>query len=342
MTLDKSSRQRQALQLVFEDGHGVGPRLARAAGVSRQVASQCLQELTRSGLIEPAGSTRARVYALKTVAELDRAFPREGLQEDRVWIDVLAPELADLPENVRNIWNYAATEMINNAIDHSGAAEVRVRLRRTALFSEVLVADNGEGIFLKIQRALDLYHPREAILELAKGKLTTAAEKHTGEGIFFTSRMVDAFDIRSGRLRFRHDRELFDVLSEDDDKAPGTRVLMRLSNDSPRTTSSVFDRFTDPEDYTFDKTVVPVRLAHFEGEGLVSRSQAKRVSHHFERFKRIDLDFEGVETIGLAFADELFRVYGAAHPEVRLVPINTSPAVARMVQRAVGAASESK
>ena len=342
MKLDKSSRQKHALQLIFEDGHGVGPRLAQISGVSRQVASQCLKELVRFGLIEATGSTRAQVYVLKTVAELDRTFQREGLQEDQVWIDVLAPEVADYPKNVREIWNHVATEMINNAIDHSGAPEVRVRVQRTALFTEVLVADNGEGIFLKIQRALGLYHPREAILELAKGKLTTAAKNHSGEGIFFSSKMVDAFDIHSGGLRFRHDRELFDTLSEDDEKAPGTRVLMRLSKDSPRTTTSVFDRFTDPEEYTFDKTVVPVRLARFEGEGLVSRSQAKRVSHRFERFKRIDLDFEGVETIGLAFADELFRVYGAAHPEVRLVPINTSPEVARTVQRAVGAAAESR
>ena len=73
----------------------------------------------------------------------------------------------------------------------------------------------------------------------------------------------------------------------------------------------VFDAFTDPEEYSFDKTVVPLRLAQYEGEKLVSRSQAKRVANRFERFKRVELDFAGVSEIGQAFADELFRVFAS-------------------------------
>lgn len=117
--------------------------------------------------------------------------------------------------------------------------------------------------------------------------------------------------------------------------------MMRLANDSPRAMRSVFDEFSDQEEYSFDKTVVPVRLAQHEGEKLVSRSQAKRVAHRFERFKRVVLDFEGVAEIGQAFADELFRVFAAGHPNVRLTPINTSPAVANMVRRALSAGEKS-
>lgn len=81
---------------------------------------------------------------------------------------------------------------------------------------------------------------------------------------------------------------------------------------------------------TFDKTVVPLRLAQHEGEKLVSRSQAKRVAHRFERFTQGALDFDGVADIGQAFADELFRVFVATNPDVRLTPINASDAVANM------------
>ena len=102
-------------------------------------------------------------------------------------------------------------------------------------------------------------------------------------------------------------------------------------------TRDVFDAYTDPEEYTFDKTVVPLRLAQYEGEKLVSRSQAKRVAHRFERFKRVELDFAGVSDIGQAFADELFRVFATAHPTIRITPINTEPAVAQMIRRAVAA-----
>lgn len=341
MKFDKDVIRHRALERISADGHRVASSLASEFGLSRQVANGYLQTLIKEGLIEAEGTTRARVYRLKTLAEATHSYEREGLQEDIVWREEFAPAVGDLPENVRDIWHYGATEMVNNAIDHSGSPEVRVGLRRNELFTDAWVEDDGVGIFLKIQRALGLYDPREAILELAKGKLTTAPQNHSGEGIFFTSRMVDAFDIQSGRLHFRHEHHALDVLSERNADSPGTLVMMRLANDSPRIMSVVFDEFTVDEEYTFDKTVVPLRLAQHEGENLVSRSQAKRVSQRFERFKRVVLDFEGVAEIGQAFADELFRVFAGAHPDVRLTPINTSPAVANMVRRALSAAENS-
>ena len=334
----KNDIRRRALALIAEKGQGVATHLATEFSLSRQVANSYLQALLRDGLVEADGSTRARTYHLKTLTESNQSFPREGLQEDLVWRQMFAPALADLAANVRDIWHYAMTEMINNAIDHSGSSQIHVGFRRNALLTDAWVADDGEGIFLKIQRALGLFDPREAILELAKGKLTTAPRQHSGEGIFFTSRMVDEFEIRSGNLHFSHNQRRLDLLAERSADTPGTVVQMRLANDSPLTMKTVFDRFSEDEDYTFDKTEVPIRLAQHEGEKLVSRSQAKRVAHRFERFRHVVLDFEGVAEIGQAFADELFRVFAAEHPDVRLVPINAAPAVAQMVSRALKAA----
>lgn len=264
--------------MIAADGHRVGTRLAQAGGVSRQVANGYLQALVRDGLVDAEGTTRARVYRLKMLTECSRRYPREGLQEDLVWRELVSPVVARFAQNVRDIWHYAATEMINNAIGHSGAAEVLVEVRKNELRTEVLVADEGLGIFVKIQRALDLHDPREAILELAKGKLTTAPEQHTGEGIFFTSRALDSFEIESHHLRFSHAPRADDAIAEQAADTPGTRVRMRLANDSPRVMREVFDAYIDPEEFMVDKTVVPLRLAPYEGEKLVSRSQAKRVS----------------------------------------------------------------
>jgi predicted transcriptional regulator len=340
MKVDKTAIRQQALEFIAADSQRVGSRLAQAAGVSRQVVNGYLQALVREGLIEADGTTRAKTYRLKTLNVAERNYPRAGLQEDLVWRELVAPQVAALPENVRNIWHFGATEMINNAIDHSGAAEVRVSVRTNALETEVLVADEGEGIFVKIQKALGLHDPRESILELAKGKLTTAPEHHTGQGIFFTSRAMDLFEIESHRLRYIHAPRTDDAIVEQAADTPGTRVRMRLANHSPRVLREVFDAYTDAEDYAFDKTVVPLRLAQYEGEKLVSRSQAKRVAYRFERFKRVELDFSGITDIGQAFADELFRVFVTAHPEIRITPINAAPAVARMIRRAVGGADK--
>lgn len=331
---DKDAIRQRALRLIAKDGHGVAGRLATEFGMSRQAANVHLQALLRSGLVQAQGKTRAQVHRLATLGEATRSYPCAGLREDVVWQEVFAPVLAGLPDNLLGVWQYGVTEMVNNAIDHSGSAQVHVGVRRNAVYADGWVADDGEGIFLKIQRALSLYDPREAILELAKGKLTTDPARHSGEGIFFTSKVFDVFDIRSGRLHFMHDEHDLDVLMERPADDPGTLVYMRLANDSPRTVREVFDAFAEPEEYSFARTLVPVRLAQYEGEKLVSRSQAKRLYQRFERFRHVVLDFEGVAEIGQAFADELFRVFPLAHPEVVLAPTHMTAGVAQMVSRA--------
>ena len=329
--------QRSILETIAQDGGNVAARLAKQFEVSRQSASFWLAKLKNEGLITSTGVGRGVRYQLAVLADVRQVYERAGLNEDRVWREQIAPQVADLPPNVRDIWHYAVTEMVNNAIDHSGSDKVMVGLVRDALNTSVYVADEGEGIFLKIQRALNLYDPREAILELAKGKLTTDPVNHTGEGIFFSSKVMDAFDIRSGKLHFVHDDWGTDVLLERDADAPGTVVQMRLANDSALELKAVFDQYAAPEEYTFSKTIVPVKLAQHEGEKLVSRSQAKRLTMRFERFQTVVLDFTGVEEIGQAFADEVFRVFQQAHPGTKLLPVNMSTEVGNMVRRALGA-----
>lgn len=325
--------RRSIFAAIAQDCGNVAARLATQHGVSRQSASAWLSKLKREGVIASSGVGRGVRYHLATLSQVRQIYPRAELHEDRVWREAIAPALHDLSANVRDIWHYAITEMVNNAIDHSGSERVTVELLRDALNTTAYIADEGEGIFLKIQRAFNLYDSREAILELAKGKLTTDPAHHTGEGIFFSSKVMDAFDIRSGTLHFMHDEWGADVLLERPANAPGTLVLMRLANDSARTLQEVFVYFAAPEEYTFAKTIVPVRLAQHEGEKLVSRSQAKRLTMRFERFQTVVLDFAGVEEIGQGFADEVFRVFQQAHPATALLPIHMTPAVENMFKR---------
>lgn len=329
-----NTQQHQTLELIAADGRNVNTRLSELLGISKQAASKRLKRLETLGLVESSGTTRARIYRLTEIKLVSSSYKLSGLSEDIVWRDLCAPVVSDLPENIKDIWRYGMTEMVNNAIDHSGAEAVNVGMSRTALYTSAWVSDKGEGIFLKIQRALGLYDPREAILELAKGKFTTDPDNHTGEGIFFSSKMFDAFDIRSGNLHFFHDAGELDVLAEREKEDQGTLVLMRLDNGSPRIMKTVFDQFASPDEYTFDRTIVPVRLAIHEGEKLVSRSQAKRLTMRFERFRHVILDFDGVSEIGQAFADEVFRVFQNAHPSIIMAPARMTKAVADMVNRA--------
>lgn len=77
-------------------------------------------------------------------------------------------------------------------------------------------------------------------------------------------------------------------------------------------------------------------------ENQVSRSQARRLLTRLDRFEDVVLDFQGVESIGQAFADEVFRVFAGDHPGVKLSAIRTSPAVDRMIRRALAHAAEDR
>lgn len=296
--------------------------------------------MAEQGVIAAEGTGRGRRYSLLPLISVRKEHPREGLDEFRVWQTDVAPLCADLPPNVVDIWRYGVTEMVNNAVDHSEGTKVVLRIQRTALKMAIRVEDNGEGIFHRIQRLLGLYDPRESIIELAKGKLTTDPERHSGEGVFFSSRVFDQFSILSRNLYFSHDAEHDDWLIDGEEDSPGTAVKMVLANDGTRTTQEVFDNFAEPDEYTFAKTIVPVRLAQHEGEKLVSRSQAKRLTMRFEKFKTVVLDFAAVAEIGQAFSDEIFRVFQAAHPEINMIPIHMTDAVKAMVSRAIAKSAE--
>lgn len=320
-------------ELVAEGLGNVAIRLSEKLGISRQAASRHISAAVNKNLLARTGTGRGVRYQLLETHRVEQEFVRAGLSEETVWRSLCRPTVADLPENVRDIWHYGLTEMINNAIDHSGSEHIRVCIIRNALYTQAWVADQGEGIFAKIAKALGLYDPRESILELTKGKFTTDPDNHSGEGIFFSSKVFDLFDIRSGALHFMHDAGLKDILLEHPKDAPGTLVVMRLRNHSPKTTKAVFDQFAAPDQYTFAKTIVPVRLAQYEGEKLVSRSQAKRLTMRFEKFKTVILDFSGVEEIGQAFADEVFRVFQNGHPDTDLIPIEMSEGIKNMLSR---------
>lgn len=321
-------------RLVADNGKAVAARLAEASGVSRQTASAWLARLKDAGIVRPEGAGRGTVYYLVDLVEKRLVYQCANLSEDLVWRELGAPVVGDLPANVAAIWHHGITEMVNNAVEHSGSDTVVASMSRNALRCECVIEDAGEGIFVKIQRALALYEPREAILELAKGKLTTDPAHHSGDGIFFSSKMFDKFVISAGGLAFVHlSEESTDVMLLRDVDSVGTRIVMRLDNDSPRTSRAVFDTYAMPDEFDFAKTIVPVKLAQHESESLISRSQAKRLTKGLERFQTIILDFSGVTEIGQAFADQVFRVFVNAHPQLTLLPTGLTPAVQAMIKR---------
>jgi anti-sigma regulatory factor (Ser/Thr protein kinase) len=304
--------------------------------ITRQAVNRHLHLLTEEKILTESGNTRARSYKLCPLVVWARVYTiTPDLEEDVVWTADVRPMLGQLPANVMNIWHHAFTEMFNNAMDHSNGKRIWVNIEKTATFTEIRINDDGVGIFRKIQAAMNLLDERHAVLELAKGKFTTDPKNHSGEGIFFTSRMVDQFYILSGIVFFSHNLgQPEDWILEREQPHKGTVVRMKLQNHTSRTTKKIFDQFTSGDDeYTFNKTVVPVSLAKYGDDNLISRSQAKRVLARIELFKVVVFDFKEIPSIGQAFADEIFRVFANQHPDIKLIPINANSEVTRMISR---------
>jgi anti-sigma regulatory factor (Ser/Thr protein kinase) len=323
---------------------------ARRFNISRTTANRYLDKLVQDKLVEEEGETKARRYKLVNFVEEVLIFSiTPETEEDVIWREKIRPLLRDLSDNVLSIFQYAVSEMLNNVIDHSESPTCSVRVLQNANTIQIVIMDVGVGIFDKIAKAAGLADKREAILELAKGKLTTDPERHSGEGIFFTSRAVSRFSILSDDLTYIHNKERGDddwliEDSEQEESPKGTCVFLTMHSDDKQTLEEVFEKYSSDHEGAalFSRTHVPVALARYPNEQLVSRSQAKRILARFNRFSEAILDFSNVPSIGQAFADEIFRVFRNAHPEIKLVPVKANERVQAMIDRAINAPAENR
>lgn len=334
--------RRQIIRDVRHHPSDISKHISKIFSITVQAVNSHIRRLEKEGWLKSTGIGKGKRYFLGDLREHKSLFPlTEEFTEDGVWRNQYSFIFEGLPENIVDICHYGFTEMVNNVIDHSGGKHIYISAIRDREKILISVLDDGEGIFRKIKRLCNLSDERQALFELSKGKLTTDPDNHTGEGIFFTSRVFDEFEIDSKGVKFSHDDQFeFDYILETEfsKNEAGTVVYMLINRDSERNIQAVFDDYAGPDEYQFNKTVIPVRLAQYENEKLVSRSQAKRLLARIERFQNVIFDFEGVSSIGQAFADEIFRVYANNHPNIVLLPVKMEPNVKKMVVRSVSAA----
>lgn len=327
-------------QLVDRHGEVQNRDVATALGVSPATAHRLLQALVLGGVLERHGKGRSARYRLRT---LRRRFRLHGLDEHRAWTDVAA-EIARIrpldPDTARSL-EYAAMEILNNAVDHSGGRTVAV----TVAFDRggttaVTVQDDGVGVFRRVCEDFGYATPHDAIVQLEKGKLTSDPARHSGEGLFFSSKAVTRFRLESQGVAWIVDNRVRDSGIGQSDVQRGTRVRLEVVRGHVPRLADVFAAYTDPDSLRFMRTRATVKLAGF-GRALVSRSEAKRLVARLPAFTHVTLDFSGVDVVGQGFCDEVFRVFARSHPEVTLEPVGMNDAVAFMVSRARAAAATS-
>lgn len=320
--------------------------IIQASGFSRTYVNRVFQELRDEGKIVLLGKNKGAIYVLANKKSLESAkekiltfheeFKNENLSEEIVLKRVQEQTgiFVGLKNNIDNIFTYSFLEMVNNAIEHSTSPTIYIQIERTDKDIIFVVSDNGVGIFNNIKNKFNLSNNLMAIQQLLKGKQTTSPENHTGQGIFFTSKMADAFVIESSgkRIRFLNVGGLNDVFLEDFKDDQGTKVHFVLNLNSAKTSQAIFAEYTNKDTFEFSKTKVSVKLYEV-GKDLLSRSEARRIMMGLDKFQDIELDFKDVQTVGQSFADEIFRVWKNANPGKNVQYINTNENVEFMIKR---------
>lgn len=331
-------------RLLATDGAVTSRALAQATGLSRQSAHAHLSRLVDDGELTRTGRGPATRYvALTRTLSFRIGATRESgvvLDEETVWRETeeIVDALFTLSRAARDRVHYAVTEMVNNAIDHASASRVDVTVSRASEGADgaadggmqIVIVDDGIGAFARAREGLTLERDEDIIVEFSKGKRTTAPDRHSGEGLFFTSKVAIRFTLEANGLAWVVDNTLDDEGIAESDVVEGTRVTLTFDPRDERPLEEVFARFTI--DHAFVRTRPRVRLLDY-GPSLISRSQGKRLVARLTEFTEVELDFEGVRGVGQGFVDEVFRVWARAHPEVALIPVRMNAPVRFMIER---------
>ena len=314
--------------------------IIKETGFSRVYVNRFFKQLREEGKIVLLGKANKAHYVLagdeKTAKQEIKDLRIFEKNKDLAEHDVLrriereTGVFTGLKANVKSCVDYAFSEMLNNAIEHSKSLDIHISMSLRDNIIAFTVRDWGIGIFNNIRQKRHLKSDLEAVQDLTKGKQTTAPLAHSGEGIFFTSKVADKLTFLSSDKKLLFDNFIGDIFLENAKSRKGTTVHFLLRADSDRNLSDIFKAYTS-DSYDFSKTIVDIKLYKIDTE-YISRSQARRMLTGLEKFKKIVLDFKGVKIVGQAFADEVFRVWQQKHPDIDIEAVNTDENIDFMIK----------
>jgi len=318
--------------------------IVRASGFSRAYISRIFKKLKNNKKIFQIGKANKARYVLigekgikaakRQVLQSRKILRNKNLSESDILEEIKQETgiFLDIPENVSVILEYGFTEILNNAIEHSRSEEIIAVVGKKPNQLVFKITDFGVGIFRNVMKERNLKSELEAIQDILKGKQTTAPKEHTGEGVFFTSKVSDKLIIHSFGKKLIVDNIINDIFIEDIKPIKGTVVEFEIGSQSRKDLYKIFKKYSG-KGFNFNKTEVTVKLYNIYSS-YISRSQARRILGGLDKFKKIMFDFKNVRTVGQSFADEVFRVWKNNHKDIDIVYKNANENIVFMMERA--------
>ena len=303
-------------------------------GISRQAVLKHMNTLIAEKQIIAHGKTRDRIYELrphvnfsKTI-DIDTDFLPKAIIKNHI-----LPHLSSLSKNVHEICEFSISAILNNIVDHADATNLYYKLYLTHKDVNIIISDNGKGLFGHIQSFLNLKNTQIAALEVAKGHVTTDPDHHSGDELNTVIHLFDKVTIDSSGKSLTFNNETQDWLIDHSTQKQGTRIHLQIKPGSRRTCQEIFQKLFNGE---HQSVRIPINLLKVPGDELVnSRKQAQSILRNINDVKTIEFDFNNIDLIGPAFADELVRKTKAINQVADIKWINCNETVDILMSRAI-------
>ena len=275
-------------------------------GISRQAALKHMHFLIDQKQVVAHGKTRDRFYELKPYVNLsktidiDSEFSVQSILQKQIF-----PHFSSLSFNIREICEFSFSAILQNILDHSKATKLYYKLYLSHNDVHIIIGDNGRGLFEHIKSSLNLENIKVAAIELAKGHVTTDPEYHSGDELNAVIQLFDKVTIDSSGKSLVFINKTQDWIIKNSPHQQGTRIHLEIETDSQRNCKDIFQNLFNTRN---ESVRIPINLLTVEESALVnSRAQAQSILRNISNWKNIEFDFNNIDLIGPAFADELVR-----------------------------------
>ena len=124
-----------------------------------------------------------------------------------------------------------------------------------------------------------------------------------------------------------------DWIIKDSQQKKGTRIHLEIESSSKRNCKEIFQNIFNGKQ---NSVRIPINLLKIEKSELVnSRAQAQSILRNISDCKNIEFDFNNIDLIGPAFADELIRNAVRKNQQADIKWINTNETVDLLLSRAL-------
>ena len=303
-------------------------------GISRQAALKHMNFLIDQKQVIAHGKTRDRFYELKPYVNFSKTIVVDSnFLIDQVLRKQILPHFSSLPKNIHEICEFSISAILQNIIDHANATKLYYKIFINHNNVHIVVSDNGRGLFEHIRSLLKLENIKVAAIEVAKGHVTTDPDHHSGDELNTVIQLFDRVTIDSAGKSLVFINKTKDWIIKHSQQKKGTRIHLEIESSSNRNCKEIFQNIFNGKQNSIR---IPINLLKTEeGELVNSRAQAQSILRNISNCKNIEFDFNNIELIGPAFADELVRKTKAKNQIADIKWTNSSKTVDLLMSMAL-------